>query len=175
MTNIITTIKQWQQALQIEINHLKKYGQSKVALYNGIRLNTENDFTYYFESISNLKVPIGSNVMIHWGSQAVRGRVLSADGKSLLIILEKAIGEDVSEAYLSHDPWELLEQLQIRFDTIKKNKRKLSRIVKLMQPSEETKHPSEQLKNHVHELSLRCKYNPVSFVWGRLEQEKHTH
>ncbi|MEM5595152.1 AAA domain-containing protein [Niallia circulans] len=35
-----------------------------------------------------------------------------------------------------------------------------------MQPSEETKHPSEQLKNHVHELSLRCKYNPVSFVWG---------
>ncbi|MEM5593162.1 hypothetical protein AAHH67_17720 [Niallia circulans] len=45
----------------------KKYGQSKVALYNGIRLNTENDFTYYFESISNLKVPIGSNVMIHWG------------------------------------------------------------------------------------------------------------
>ncbi|MEK4824141.1 DNA helicase [Niallia circulans] len=166
MTNIITTIKQWQQALQIEINHLKKYGQSKVALYNGIRLNTENDFTYYFESISNLKVPIGSNVMIHWGSQAVRGRVLSADGKSLLIILEKAIGEDVSEAYLSHDPWELLEQLQIRFDTIKKNKRKLSRIVKLMQPSEETKHPSEQLKNHVHELSLRCKYNPVSFVWG---------
>ena len=166
MTNIITTIKQWQQALQIEINHLKKYGQSKVALYNGILLNTENDFTYYFESISNLKVPIGSNVMIHWGSQAVRGRVLSADGKSLLIILEKEIGEDVSEAYLSHDPWELLEQLQIRFDTIKKNKRKLSRIVKLMQPSEETKHPSEQLKNHVHELSLRCKYNPVSFVWG---------
>ncbi|MEM5593161.1 hypothetical protein AAHH67_17715 [Niallia circulans] len=34
--------------------------------------------------------------------------------------MEKAIGEDVSEAYLSHDPWELLEQLQIRFDTIKK-------------------------------------------------------
>ncbi|MCB5238031.1 AAA domain-containing protein [Niallia circulans] len=166
MTNIITTIKQWQQALQIEINYLKKYSQSKVALYNGIRLNTENDYTYYFESIGNLKVPIGSNVIIHWGSLAVKGRVLSADGKSLLVILEKMIGEDIAEAYLSHDPWELLEQLQIRFDLIKKNKRKLSRIVKLMHPSEATKHPSEELKNNVHELSLRCKYNQVSFVWG---------
>ncbi|WP_312095770.1 AAA domain-containing protein [Niallia sp.] len=166
MTNIITTIKEWQQALQIEINHLKKYGQSKVALYNGVRLNTENDFTYYFESLGNLKVPIGANVMIHWGTAMIKGRVLSADGKSLLVILEKMIGEDVAEAYLSHDPWELLEQLQIRFDTIKKNKRKLSRIVKLMRPSETTKHPTDQLKNHIHELSLRCKYNPVSFVWG---------
>ncbi len=166
MANIITSIKEWQQALQMEINYLKKYGQSKMALSNGIRLNTENDYTYYFESIGNLKVPIGSNVIIHWGAQAVKGRVLSADGKSLLVILEKMIGEDVAEAYLSHDPWELLEQLQIRFDTIKKNKRKLSRIVKLMRPSETTKHPTDQLKNHVHELSLRCKYNPVSFVWG---------
>lgn len=120
MANIITSIKEWQQALQMEINYLKKYGQSKVALSNGIRLNTENDYTYYFESIGNLKVPIGSNVIIHWGAQAVKGRVLSADGKSLLVILEKMIGEDVAEAYLSHDPWELLEQLQIRFDTIKK-------------------------------------------------------
>ncbi|MCM3364146.1 AAA domain-containing protein [Niallia sp. MER TA 168] len=166
MTNIIKTIKEWQQALQIEINHLKKFGQSKVALYNGIRLNTENDFTYYFESIGNLKVPIGSNVILHWGSLAVKGRVLSADGKSLLVILEKMIGEDIAEAYLSHDPWELLEQLQIRFDSIRKNKRKLSRIVKLMRPNDATKHPTEELKNHVHELSLRCKYNPVSFVWG---------
>lgn len=166
MTNIITTIKEWQQALQMEINHLKKYGQNKVALYNGIRLNTENDFTYYFESIGNLKVPIGSNVIIHWGTQVIKGRVLSADGKSLLVILEKMIGEEVKEAYLSHDPWELLEQLQIRFDTVRKNKRKLSRVVKLMRPSESTKHPTEELKNHVHELSLRCKYNPVSFVWG---------
>jgi hypothetical protein len=166
MTNIIKTIKEWQQALQIEINHLKKFGQSKVALYNGIRLNTENDFTYYFESIGNLKVPIGSNVILHWGSLAVKGRVLSADGKSLLVILEKMIGEYIAEAYLSHDPWELLEQLQIRFDSIKKNKRKLSRIVKLMRPNDATKHPTEELKNHVHELSLRCKYNPVSFVWG---------
>lgn len=69
----------------------KKYGQSKVALYNGIRLNTENDFTYYFESISNLKVPIGSNVMIHWGSQAVRGEYYRQMARAFLLFWKRRL------------------------------------------------------------------------------------
>ena len=166
MTNIISNIKKWQEALQIEINHLKKNSSNRIALFNGKRLNTEEDYTYYFESIGLIKVPIGSSVFIQWGNYRIKGQILSSDGKSLLVHIEKMIGEEVSEAFLYHDPWELLEQLQVRFDKIKKNKQKLSRIIKLMKPSETAKHPTSKIKNHVHELTLRSKYNPVTFVWG---------
>ncbi|KAB7671174.1 DEAD/DEAH box helicase [Bacillus sp. B1-b2] len=166
MTNIISTIKEWQEALQQEINFLKRHTPNSLAIYNGKLLNTGENYTYYFESISLVKIPIGSSVTLNWYTNQLKGRILSSDGKSLIIHLEKMIGEEVSEATLFHDPWELLEQLQVRFDSIKKNKRKLSRIIKLMKPSEKTKHPTINIQNHVHELALRSKYNPITFVWG---------
>jgi len=159
-------IKEWQQALQEEINHLKRYSPNKIALYNGKMLHTEENYTYYFETSSYTKIPVGSNVTIEWGSAKIDGRVLSADGKSLLIVLEKTIGDMVSDAYLFHDPWELLEQLIARLDGIKENKRKRTRIQQLMKPEAAPRHPEEDIQNHVHELALRAKYNPVTYVWG---------
>lgn len=161
-----TYIKEWQQALQEEINHLKRYSQNKIALYNGKMLHTEENYTYYFETRGFTKIPIGANVVIEWGSVKVDGRILSSDGKSLLVVLEKTIGDTVSNAYLYHDPWELLEQLIARFDSIKENKRKRKRIQQLMNPETAPIHPVEGIKNHVHELALRSKYNPVTYVWG---------
>ncbi|MGP7815815.1 AAA domain-containing protein [Niallia sp. 01092] len=166
MIKTSTYIKEWQQALQSEINYLKKFSQTKIALYNGKFLNTEEEYTYYFETSSYTKIPIGSTIVLEWGTVKINGRILSSDGKSLLVVLEKSIGDSVSEAYLFHDPWELLEQLMIRFDSIKENKRKRRRIYCLMNPTMDPKHPVEGIKNHVHELALRCKYNPVTFVWG---------
>src|SRR6185437_4846246 len=67
---------------------------------------------------------------------------------------------------LYHDPWELLQQLIERFDDIKKSKRKLLRVKRLMNPTMEAKHPVEKITSPVHELLLRSKYNPVTYVWG---------
>lgn len=166
MTSTSKYIKEWQTALQQEINYLKKFSSSKIALFNGQFLQTAEDYTYYFESIAFVKIPIGSSVVLHWGTAKINGRILSSDGKSLIVQIDKTIGDHVTEAFVSHDPWELLEQLMIRFDTIKENKTKVSRISRLMNPSMLAKHPQEISKNHVHELSLRSKYNPVTFVWG---------
>ncbi|MFP9128769.1 AAA domain-containing protein [Niallia sp. BSM11] len=159
-------IKEWQLALQQEINHLKRFSSTKIALFNGQHLQTEENYTYYFESISFVKIPIGSSVVLTWGKAKINGRILSSDGKSLILQIDKSIGDYVSEAFVSHDPWELLEQLMIRFDAIKENKTKRMRIKRLMNPSMPAKHPQDMIKNHVHDLSLRSKYNPITFVWG---------
>lgn len=159
-------IKEWQIALQQEINHLKRFSSTKIALFNGQLLQTEEDYTYYFESLAFVKIPTGSSIVLSWGTARINGRVLSADGKSLILQIEKLIGDYVTEASVSHDPWELLEQLMIRFDAIKENKTKRIRIKRLMNPSMPAKHPQDIIKNHVHDLSLRSKYNPVTFVWG---------
>ncbi|MFC0273666.1 AAA domain-containing protein [Metabacillus herbersteinensis] len=161
-----TLIKEWQEALQIEIHHLKKFGSTKYLLLNGRLLTKAETYTYYFETSSSIKTPIGSQIRIEWGNLKQNGRMLSSEGKSVIIELDKYIGDLIQDAFLFHDPWELLEQLISRLDEVKKSKKKRLRIKRLMTPTMTVKHPSIDFKSGVHELFLRSKYNSVSFVWG---------
>ncbi|MDQ0201382.1 AAA domain-containing protein [Neobacillus ginsengisoli] len=163
---VITNIKEWQQALQNEIIHLKKYGSNKFLLSNGRLLSSEGSFTYYFDTVAPVRIPVGSSIKLEWGGSRQNGRVLSSEDQGVMLAMEQSFGELIREAYLYHDPWELLEQLIQRFDEIKKSKQKRLRVKKLMDPSMPSKHPIDKIKSNIHELVLRSKYNPVTFVWG---------
>ncbi|MDP4085509.1 MAG: AAA domain-containing protein [Bacillota bacterium] len=166
MTNTITYIKEWQQALQNELTYLKKYGSNKLKVINGRLIKEDSTYTYYFEKVGNIKIPVGAQTRLEWGGIKQTGRILSSEGNGILLALDKSIGDLIPEAYLFHDPWELLEQLIERFDEIKKRKIKRLRIKKLMDPSMPSKHPTEKIKSNIHDLILRSKYNLVTFVWG---------
>lgn len=166
MTTTLTYIKEWQQALQNEINYLKKYGSNKFKVTNGRLLTNDGAFTYYFDTAFPLRIPIGASIRLEWGNTRQNGRVLSSEGRGVVISLEQSFGDLIQEADLFHDPWELLEQLIERFDEIKRKKQKRLRIKKLMDPSMPAKHPVSKIKSNVHELVLRSKYNPVTFIWG---------
>ena len=166
LMKVINFIKEWQQALQNEILHLKKYGSNKFFVTNGRLLSAEGSYTYYFDTALSIRIPIGSQVRLEWGSMKQNGRVLSSEGKGVMLAMEQSYGDLIHEAQLFHDPWELLEQLILRLDEIKKNKQKRIRVKRLMDPSMPAKHPIEKSKSNVHELVLRSKYNPVTFVWG---------
>ncbi|WP_312469542.1 AAA domain-containing protein [Neobacillus sp.] len=166
MTTTVAYIKEWQQALQNEIIHLKKYGSNKYIVLNGRLLTKGDSFTYYFDTAYSLRIPVGSTIRLEWGGLKQGGRVLSSEGKGVILSLEQSLGDLIPEAYLFHDPWELLEQLIQRLDEIKKNKQKRLRVKKLMDPSMPAKHPVEKVKSNVHEVVLRSKYNPITFVWG---------
>src|SRR5689334_12930640 len=120
MTTTIEYIKEWQQALQNEIVHLKRFGSNKYQVANGRLLSNEGQFTYYFDSAAPIKIPNGSTVKLEWGNTKQDGRILSAEGRGVIVALEKFIGDLIHNAILYHDPWELLEQLIQRFDEIKK-------------------------------------------------------
>lgn len=159
-------ISEWQQALQTEINHLKKYGSNRFIVRNGRLLSSQETFQYYFDTFSHVRIPLGSTIKLEWGGMKSSGRMLSSEGKGVILSLEKNFGDMITEASLLHDPWELLEQLIQRFEEIKKSKKKRLMIKKLMNPTMEAMHPTEKIKSNVHELILRSKYNPVTFVWG---------
>ena len=166
MTTTKSYIKEWQQALQQEIQHLKRFGGSRYIVSNGRLLSNDGSYSYYFSTAIPLKIPVGSSIKLEWGKMKSNGKVLSSEGRGVILSLEKSFGDLISDAYLLHDPWELLEQLIERLDEIKKNKQKRLRVNRLMNPSMEAKHPAEKIKSNVHELVLRSKYNPVTFVWG---------
>jgi hypothetical protein len=159
-------IKTWQKALRAEIMHLKTYGSTKYSVKNGEIISKDGTFTYYFDTAAPIRIPIGSSIRMEYGKLTVTGRILSSEGKSVIVSLEEPLGNNLNELFLLHDPWELLDQLHDRLDEIKESKRKRTRIKRLMNPSNEAKHPTDNMKSNVHELVLRSKYNPVTFVWG---------
>jgi hypothetical protein len=166
MTKTVMNIKEWQQALHNEMIYLKKYGSNKYRVTSGRLLSNDGTFTYYFDTAFSLKVPVGSSITLVWGGIKQGGRVLSSEGKGIIVQLEQSLGDLIPEAYIYHDPWELLEQLVERLDEINESKQKRVRVNRLMNPSMPAKHPEEKIKSNVHELVLRSKYNPVTFVWG---------
>lgn len=159
-------IKEWKKALQAEIQHLKTYGSTKYLIKNGLLVTKDNTYTYFFETHTSVRIPVGSLVKVEWGGIKTEGKVLSSEGKNVIISFEGSLGDMITEAYLFHDPWELLNQLIQRLDEIKESKKKRTRVKRLMNPLNETKHPTDIIKSNVHELILRSKYNPVTFVWG---------
>lgn len=166
MTSTKIYIKEWQQALQQEILYLKKFGGSRYSVINGRLLSNDSPYSYYFDTNISVRIPVGSPIKLEWGAMKSSGKVLSSEGKGMILALDQNFGDLIPDAYLLHDPWELLEQLIERLDEIKKSKQKRLRVKRLMHPSMETKHPVEKIRSNVHELVLRSKYNPTTFVWG---------
>lgn len=166
MNSTVSYIKEWQSALENEILHLKKYGSTKYHILNGHLIDQVDVFTYYFETVGSLRIPVGAFVRLEWGGIKQEGVVLSSEGKSIILSFEKTLGDLISEAFLYHDPWELLEQLIERLDEVKKSKKKRLRVKRLMAPSMESKHPIDQNHSNVKELFLRSNFNSITYVWG---------
>lgn len=160
-------MNEWQEALSVEINHLKKYGSTKYTVRHGhLVTSNQKDFTYFFETAVQVSIPVGSSIRIQWENQKLEGRMMSSEGRSLLLSLEKSLGDLIDEAILFHDPWELLEELSQRLYDLNKSKKKRNRIKQLLEPTIPPKHPIEKNKTNFHELFYRSKYNPATFVWG---------
>jgi hypothetical protein len=166
MKMTINYIKDWQKALHLEIMHLKTYGSTKYFVKNGRLVSHDEVFTYYFETNFQVRIPAGSDIRVEWGGTRRDGRILSSEGDGVILSVKQTLGDEVSQAVILHDPWELLEQLIMRLDEVKKSKQKRIRVKKLMNPSMESKHPDIPFKSAAHELRVRSKYNPITFVWG---------
>lgn len=160
-------IEEWQKALQLEIYHLKKFGSKPHKIKNGQLLSNKNGmFRYYFETTTYIQIPTGAKIRLEMKHIKKEGRILSSEGKNVIVNLEGGFGSVISEADLYHDPWELLEELYERLEEVKKSKVRRERVNRLMNPPKMSKHPQEKVKSSLHELILRSKYNPVTYVWG---------
>ncbi|WP_026694011.1 AAA domain-containing protein [Peribacillus kribbensis] len=165
MTSTLKYIAEWQDALSAEIYHLKKYGSTKYYLKNGHLAASSDTYSYFFESGENIRIPNGTEVRFEWQGTSEEGRILSSEGRGVIISFTRHIGDLIPEGFLYHDPWKLLDELSSRLDEMKTSKRKRKRIKSLMEPSGESLHPKET-KSSLHELILRSKYNSATFVWG---------
>ncbi|MFD1851346.1 AAA domain-containing protein [Oceanobacillus bengalensis] len=167
MATIQDIISQWKKALQIEINFLKKQGGNRIVISDGkcIR-NHDNGATYWFSLTSEATLPDGSAIRIEYKGKQFHGRVISVQGFDVVLEMDTYFGDEVDEAFLYSEAWELLVELTKRLDEMIEKPKKLKRVTRLLLANSPTKHPKEKIKNALHEVILRAKYNPTTYIWG---------
>lgn len=167
MNKILGVIKKWQAALSIEIDYLKNQGGSRYLVTDGKLLSKlKNSATYWFILSSDVVLPDGSPIRLKYKNNSYYGTVISTEGFDLVLQLEVYIGDDISEAELYSEPWELLVALKNRLYELQDNSNKLKRVKRLLLPNSLPKHLDYNYKTPLHELVIRAKLNPTTFVWG---------
>ena len=167
MATIQEVIFQWKRALQMEIKHLKTKGGSRYTITDGKCLRRhDKGATYWFLLASDVLLPDDAPIRVEYKNLNIPGSILSVEGFDVVLDLERYIGEEVEEAFLYSEPWELLEALMKRLDEILEDEKRQNRVKRLMTGKSPAKHPKEKIKNPVQEAILRAKYNSVTYMWG---------
>lgn len=167
MANIQEIIEQWKKALSIEVNHLKTQGGSRFTISDGKCLRKhEKGATYWFMLASDVLLPDSTPIRVEHKNQTYFGHIVSVEGFDVILELDTYFGEEIDEAFLFSEPWELLVALSKRLDSIKESENKQKRVARLLTAKSPVQHPTEKIKNSVQEVTLRAKYNPTTYIWG---------
>ncbi|USK68573.1 AAA domain-containing protein [Peribacillus asahii] len=167
MASIQEVIGQWKKALRMEVSHLKTQGGSRFTITDGKCLRKhDKGATYWFMLTSDVLLPDSTPIRVEYKNQTFFGKIISVEGFDVVFELDTHFGDEIAEAFLFSEPWELLESLAKRLDTISQNSNKLKRVTRLLTAKSPTKHPKDKIKNSIHEVTLRAKYNATTYIWG---------
>lgn len=116
-------IEEFRNALQEEINEVKKRGVHDIIIWNGIfRGESGGRYKYHFRVSNLVTIPDDSPIEVVTKTNRVRGYILSAEGLDLIVALDEFIGEEIVEAKLQSAPYYLLELLKNKLKEVKNNR-----------------------------------------------------
>ncbi|WP_203362503.1 AAA domain-containing protein [Bacillus sp. REN10] len=160
-------MKEWANALALEIKELKQQEGRGLPLIEGECIESSSEKAiYHFKSLLDMRLPEGVPVRIETANEQIKGTVLSCYGKEITIELQSLMSDDIEEAELFSEPWELLQKLSERLQEAGETAKGVSRMNRLLHPSTPDQHPKEKVKSPVHEAALRAQYNPITYIWG---------
>lgn len=150
-----------------EMYYLKGDGARVYKIYNGVRVGrVRGGYGYVFELEAEIFLAEDSPVKVSVDkTNKKEGTVISCEDFQVYIVLDSDLGENVPQAYLSADPWKLLEALNERLATMTSaNKIALKlmldgRRLKTDKPIALVDKGQDDAMRHVLE-------DPITVIWG---------
>lgn len=162
----IPAIKEYRNAVFREMYYLKENGGRKYKVTNG-RYIDQNDgyFSYAFELDAELHLSDDAPITISIPGITAKGFVTVCDGFQLFISVDKDLGEKVSSAMISVEPWKLLEALGNRLDSLN-GSNKIA--IKLAEegPKLITKKSGEYIPKGQDNAIEHVENNDITVIWG---------
>lgn len=161
-------MNEYVNAITEEIVYLRDQGGKKYRIVNGVLLaTTVSGFAYSFETDIELYLPDASPVRLEVGSEKIQSEVLVSEKFEMILMVPRYLGEKISSAYVSCEPWKLLDALTMRLrEQRERNPNGLQR--KLIQEGPLLASPFglENLKKGASVAKERALTEAITMIWG---------
>ena len=166
---VFLELEDYRKALKTEKAFLASGGGKKYKVTNG-KLISKNKgvYSYIFDLETELHIADDAPIKMTSGvGQSTSGNVLMCEDFQIIVQVESNIGDRVSSATISVEPWKLLEAIEERLHygiDIKQNEI-TSRLIK-NGPKLATQKPIEQIPKGQQKALDKMMSDPVCIIWG---------
>lgn len=155
-------------ALMNQIKFLKEIGGKRYHIFAGEKVAAEKEgFLYSFECDNELHLGDSFPVRIEYKGRKYQGEIISIEGFTIWVATSMNLGDKVDLAYLTCEPWNLLESLITRLKECQNGERVgLSHILVEEGPLLYKKGSINKIHNGQDFARRHVKEQPITAVWG---------
>ncbi len=157
----------FREKVYAEMYALKDRGGRKHRITNGERIKAMGGGTIYtFDLESELFLAEDSPVSLTVGEKAVKGSVFACEEFKITLLLARDMGERITSAFISAEPWQLLESLGEHLSLMNPTDHQLA--VKLMDegPRLATQRRIGEVARGQTVAKQHVRENPITVIWG---------
>lgn len=161
-------ISNYIRALNIEIKFLKESGGRKYRVFNITKLEKEQDgYIYVLESDTELFLADSFPVRLEIKGRRYAGEIVAIDGFSIWIATKQDLGDTVDIAYLTCEPWNILDALVKRLNECKNGERSgLSNKLIEAGPKLAEKAKIDKIIKGQDSARQHTQKNDITVIWG---------
>lgn len=160
------TLEEYKSAILREMMFLKNNGGRKYKVSNGAFISHVGTmYSYHFELEAELNLSDDAPITVTTGGATAEGTVLVCEGFQIIVVIDKDLGSKVSSAYISVEPWKLLEALHKKISALSR----LDRIaIKLLEegPAIAGKGSYTQIPQGQKIAKQRALEDDITIIWG---------
>lgn len=162
------TLEEYKYAILREMTFLKQNGGRKYKVTNGKYVSQVGTmYSYHFEMEAELNLSDDTPITIITGGATAEGTVLVCEDFQIIIIVDKDLGSRVSSAYISVEPWKLLEALHKKLSKLTS----LDKIaIKLLEegPRLSQKESYSEIPQGQELAKIKAREEEITVIWGPL-------
>lgn len=160
------TLEEYKKALLQEMYFLKNNGGRKYKITNGTRIdNSKNTYVYRFELETELNLADDAPITFVANGRDAVGSVLTCEGFEIIVTIDKDFGNKIGVAYISVEPWKLLEAQVNKIGSISRSD---YIAIKLLEdgPKLATMEPYTMISKGQEIAKRKAVQQDITVIWG---------
>ena len=160
------TLEEYKKALLQEMYFLKNNGGRKYKITNGTRIdNSKNTYVYRFELETELNLADDAPITFVANGRDAVGSVLTCEGFEIIVTVDKDFGNKIGVAYISVEPWKLLEAQVNKIGSISRSD---YIAIKLLEdgPKLATMEPYTMISKGQEIAKRKAVQQDITVIWG---------